>query len=320
MGCALGDSLGLPFEGASPQVIARLAPRLVQRFTPFGRGYVSDDTQHTRIVLQALMADSSATSVFERSLAWGLRRWFLQLPVGIGLGTARACIKLLLGFDAARSGVATAGNGPAMRTAILGAYCQDLDWIRRSVRTTTRITHTDPRAEQGALLVARMAAHCVGGVLTAVDVEQMREPGAVGDAVGTVLVGLKEGKTPRELVDPKGVSGFIVDTVPAVVAVVLTHPDDLQAAIECAIRLGGDTDTVAAIVGAVVGTRVGPAGLPRDWLEGFGDWPWSAEKLTALAVAASRREPPPSVWPTEMAKNLLSLPLAIGHLFWRYVH
>lgn len=45
LGCALGDSIGLPYEGARPDQVAKMAgPRLVQRFTWFGHGYASDDT------------------------------------------------------------------------------------------------------------------------------------------------------------------------------------------------------------------------------------------------------------------------------------
>ena len=68
-------------------------------------------------------------------------------------------IKLWLGFPATRSGVFSAGNGPAMRAALLGVcYGNDVPRLRALVRASTRITHTDPKAEYGALTVA-LAAH-----------------------------------------------------------------------------------------------------------------------------------------------------------------
>ena len=48
----------------------------------------------------------------------------------------------------------SAGNGPAMRAPIIGAAIDDPDLMRQLVRTSTRITHTDPKAEYGALAVA----------------------------------------------------------------------------------------------------------------------------------------------------------------------
>jgi len=99
---------------------------------------------------------------FGRDLARRLRWWFLGLPAGVGLATARACVKLWLGFSPERSGVYSAGNGPAMRSALLGAYfCDDQGAIERFVTASTRLTHTDPRALTGALAIARLAAWAV---------------------------------------------------------------------------------------------------------------------------------------------------------------
>src|SRR5205823_1644411 len=54
----------------------------------------------------------------------------------------------------------SAGNGPAMRSALLGVCLgHDPPRLRAFVRASTRLTHTDPRAERGALLVALAAHH-----------------------------------------------------------------------------------------------------------------------------------------------------------------
>ncbi|MEZ4318586.1 MAG: ADP-ribosylglycohydrolase family protein [Myxococcota bacterium] len=289
--------------------MAKLAPdRLVQGFTPWGTGYASDDTEHTRMVLQCLIRDPEGGDGFEAAFRSELRWWFLQLPVGIGLGTARACLWNLLGFQ--RSGVASAGNGPAMRAPILGAWNQSDAWLDAVVPRMTRITHVDARAEEGARLVAGLAAVAVERAPTAADVRALAR-GAVAEAVEPVLVGLAEGRVPSELTPEP--SGFVLHTVPAVVAVVLTHATDFEAAVETAVRLGGDTDTVAAIVGAIVGTRVGRAGLPEDWLAAYGDWPWTLSRLEDLA-----HERPVSAAPIGLFKVGLALPLAVFHLFRRY--
>jgi ADP-ribosylglycohydrolase len=82
----------------------------------------------------------------------------LGLPAGIGRATLRAILKLWFGFPPSKSGVFSAGNGPAMRSAVLGAAIDDLPLLRSLVGISTRITHTDPKAEYGALAVA-LAAH-----------------------------------------------------------------------------------------------------------------------------------------------------------------
>ena len=73
--------------------------------------------------------------------------------------TEHTCIvaQSWLGFGPRRSGVFSAGNGPAMRCAVIGAAVPDLAAMRRLVEINTRITHTDPKALHGALAVALAA-------------------------------------------------------------------------------------------------------------------------------------------------------------------
>ncbi len=157
----MGDAIGLPAEGLPPQRAARLfgTGPFGHRFI-FGRGMVSDDTEHTCMIAQALLAAPEDADAFVRCLGWKLRWWLLGIPAGIGLGTLRAILKLWLGFPPERSGVFSAGNGPAMRVAILGVCIdQDDEKLRSYVQVSTRLTHTDSRAEQGALIIALAARH-----------------------------------------------------------------------------------------------------------------------------------------------------------------
>ena len=56
-----------------------------------------------------------------------------------------------------RTGVYSAGNGPAMRAPVLGVLCDDLDELRQLVKISTELTHTDPKAYRSALAVALLA-------------------------------------------------------------------------------------------------------------------------------------------------------------------
>src|SRR5262245_39723339 len=118
LGTAVGDALGLPLEGISRRRAARMFPGpLRHRFLP-GRGMCSDDTEHTCMTAQAILRSGGDVEVFRRSLAWRLRGWLLGIPAGIGLATLRSILKLWIGVSPQRSGVWSAGNGPAMRAAI----------------------------------------------------------------------------------------------------------------------------------------------------------------------------------------------------------
>jgi ADP-ribosylglycohydrolase len=82
LGTAVGDSLGLPAEGLSPQRIRRRWPDGWRQRFLFGRGMVSDDTEHTLMVAEALLSNPQDAEAFQRALAWKLRWWFLALPAG----------------------------------------------------------------------------------------------------------------------------------------------------------------------------------------------------------------------------------------------
>src|SRR5262245_58283967 len=159
LGMAVGDALGLPCENLSARRLLRLFPHLDRYQFFFHRGMFSDDTEHACLTAQALLVSGGDLVKFRRDLAKRLRWWAAGLPAGTGRATARACAKLWLGWSPERSGVWSAGNGPAMRAPILGVCLgSDRERLKEFVRASTRMTHTDPKAECGALAVA-WAAH-----------------------------------------------------------------------------------------------------------------------------------------------------------------
>ena len=89
----MGDALGLPAEGMTPERIRRLGwgHAWCHRFF-LGRGMWSDDTEHTIMLAQAALAAEGDESRFVRAFAWELRWWLWGLPAGVGLGTALSTI------------------------------------------------------------------------------------------------------------------------------------------------------------------------------------------------------------------------------------
>lgn len=127
-----------------------------------------------------------------------------------------------------------------------------------------------------------------------------------------------------ELKLTRGVTGYIAHTVPVAVYAFLRHPDDYRTAIESVIRLGGDTDTVAAITGALVGARVGKAGIPKEWLDRWADWPrsvaWMEKLALKLAEGKWREAPQPAVplaWWAIPVRNLFFFLVVLTHVFRR---
>ena len=299
LGTAVGDAIGLPYEGLSRRRAARLLGAPDRHRLLFGRGMVSDDTEHTCLVAQALIAAGDNHGVFLKRLAWGLRLWMLGLPAGVGFATLRACLKLWLGVSPKRSGVFSAGNGPAMRSSIFGAAVPDRDELLTLVRLSTRITHTDPKAEYGAIAVA-LAAHLARDETTADPEIYLSELGDVlpreADALLDLLHRAAESASAGEsttafaesMGQAKGVSGYTYHCVPVAIHAWLRNPRDFRAAIIETVACGGDTDTTAAIVGGIVGSSVGKAGIPAEWIAGIRECPRSIAWMAELAQCLYR--------------------------------
>ncbi len=334
LGTAVGDALGLPAEGLSPQRRRRLMPGPWRHRLLLGRGMISDDTEHALFVAQSLLRHPDDPIAFQRRLAWHLRWWFAGLPAGVGLATARACLKLWLGFPPSRSGVFSAGNGPAMRSALIGAYFHNqLEMLRRFVLASTQLTHSDPKAAVGAEAVARLTAWAVEHDPT--------KPPDMSSIVEQLTALAPEDREWRQRIEPmqaahaarttvsdvaisigleKGVSGYIYHTVPVAIYAWLRHYGDFRATLEATLDCGGDTDTVGAIAGALAGATVGSAGIPEPWLRGIIDWPRSVRLLRRVADRLAEQRQAGRAWgevsyfwPAVLPRNLGFLLVVLLH-------
>lgn len=346
LGTAVGDALGLPAEGLSRRRQSKWWPGVLRHRFFCGRGMLSDDTEHAFMTAQALLTAGDDWERFRQSLAWQLRWWFLALPAGVGLATARSCLRLWLGVPAERSGVHSAGNGPAMRSAIIGAfYATGTGHRHKFVRASTRLTHLDPRAETAAVAVAEAAAFVCRDAATRERAgNPAPAPGFVsadngGDAIQLLMQipadaqwrelcahmksGLERGdSTPRfaeTLGLHHGVTGFAYHTVPVALYAWLRHRGAFEAALHDAVRCGGDTDTVGAICGALAGCDVGVEGIPGPWLDGLHDWPRSRRLLSTTAdqLASPNGKPVHWFWPGILPRNLFFLLVVLLHGFRR---
>jgi ADP-ribosylglycohydrolase len=328
LGTAIGDALGLPAEGLSAsQIRIRWRGEWKMRLM-FGRGMFSDDTEHTYAVAQALGAQPGDGEAFQRVLAAKLRWWFLALPGGIGMATAKACLRLWLGIPAAKSGVFSAGNGPAMRSALIGVFFRHDEKTRRSfVRASTRLTHTDPKAEAAAQAVAAAAAFEASEGKTPDFLDSL--PGFSDEpewknAMETLANHLASGNSTRDyacaLGLERGVTGYAFHTVPVALYGWLRHRGDFAAALRSVLDCGGDTDTAGAICGGIAGVASGVDNIPAEWLSRLCDFPLSRSKLEKAARAlASGAKVPGLFWPARLIRNVLFLLVVLVHGFRRFL-
>ncbi len=333
LGTAVGDALGLPYEGLSPQRAAAIFPQYNRYHLLPGHGMVSDDTEHTCMVAQSLIEARDDTALFAKHLSRRLRWWLLGLPAGVGFATLRAIGKLWCGVSPAKSGVFSAGNGSAMRSAIVGVHFRNnFTSLRRFTIASTRITHSDPKAAWGALAVAFAASmSCTAetidgeeyyGHLTAMLPAQ--EASEFLRLLRLAVTSCREEQETCEFAQSlgleRGVSGYVYHTVPVVIHAWLSSPDDFRTGVQNIIACGGDADTTGAILGGIIGCRVGKAGIPAEWLDNLWEWPRSVAWMERLGQQFA--EPDVRVAPAlpvsgMIARNLIFLCIVLLHGFRR---
>lgn len=333
IGTAVGDSLGLPMEGISARRQRKLFPApLKQRLVgPFGM--ISDDTEHTFMLAQALLESPDSPAAFQRSLARRLKWWLASVPAGVGFATLRAILKLWVGIPPSRSGVMSAGNGAAMRSALLGVYfARDAARRGQFVQASTELTHRDPRAGIAACAVAETAAWMSD---ERDDTDWLFEAfGRLGEHPewAVLVTRLRAALTlnqsvtvfAREIGATDGVSGYAFQSVPVAIYAAIRYRSDFSSALAEVITCGGDTDTVAAITGAMVGARVGVAGIPEPWRRNIAEFPRSlallhrvAEKLILQMETHTALGPVSYFWPAIPLRNLVFLGVVLAHGFRR---
>jgi poly(ADP-ribose) glycohydrolase ARH3 len=301
LGQALGDALGFVVE-SQPHQVARV---YVQGWLRGGRagewshpdfpfGQYTDDTQLARELLRSFQdVGCWEPSVFAAHLADLFRA---GRDVGAGQGTRSAALRLLMGTPWDQSGTPApyAGNGAAMRSGPLGLLLPDPVTMCQAALDQARITHLDPRSGAGAAVVARaVALEDLAGCADA-------EDSSVANAIrGLVHWGCLEppeaarflhesGIDAAHMERWQGISAFVTPSVLWSLYAFLRSPDDYWETICTAIWVGGDTDTMAAIAGAISGARVGVGALPEDLLSRLNDrGEWRAEALVELARSCS---------------------------------
>lgn len=334
VGMAVGDSLGLPYEGMSADQGRRRLGAPSRHRLVFGRGMVSDDTEHAVLTLLAAVESGGDVEVFPRLLAGKLKAWLFRLPAGVGFATLRSLLRLCAGISPKHSGVYSAGNGPAMRSGVLGLmYGDSLEQLASMVGASTRMTHSDPSAYLGAMLYAQ-AVHMAAGrdtPNTHVLMQQFSEiaqdlkgceswMGKLHQVIASVEANQPVSDFAEFLGSRGGISGYILHTVLCVLQVWLRGPDDFRGGLTEVIEAGGDTDTTGALLAGLIGVRTGEEVIPIEWRTGLRDAPLSIAYLHKLADAVGQKQPVPkpsaTVW---VLRNVWFTMIVLTHGLFRLI-
>ncbi len=296
LGLACGDALGRPVEFRSPAAIeaehGRVTEMLGNGTHRKPAGTVTDDTELALRIARSLVdrGGFDPADIADRFVAWKAGG-----PFDIGNMTRRSLDRIGRGepWDEAGEAVwaaspegANAGNGSLMRCAPHAlAFEHNRDLLRSVSRDSSRITHADPRCQDGCaalnLVVANLVTNRpdpVEGALAALDDPHEKVAGVLGRVA--------DGGDPAALSN----SGYVVHTLEAGLFHGLTA-SSAEAAIVDAVMMGGDTDTIGAVAGAVAGGRFGAAALPDRWVDTLDVGDELAELSETLAAMVAPPEP-----------------------------
>lgn len=325
---AAGDALGVPYEFGTPPPPGVEAAMTGGGLGNFAPGEWSDDTSMAIAIARVTAAGADLTMADALdSIAEGFLEWHRSNPPDVGIQTSavlrstrtrltsgaqsagRVMAEEAAGYSAARSH--SAGNGALMRTAPVAlANLDDRGRMAQAARAVAELTHGDPLAGDSCVLwceAIRVAVlegrFAVTAGLDLLPVERRDAWQAWLDDALDVARNRSE-RVPGERFRP---NGFTVTALQAAVAAIVTTdvPErmpcrHLQLALHSAVRIGDDTDTVAAIAGALLGARWGASAVPWGWRRTLNGWPGldGIELVSLAALAANGGQPDRKGWPT----------------------
>ncbi|WOP19393.1 ADP-ribosylglycohydrolase family protein [Raineyella sp. LH-20] len=292
LGLAIGDALGMPTQSFSRPQIAERYGRITapigasddQPIAPgMDAGAVTDDTEQAVIVAELLIAGHG--HVDAGAFAAALIAWEQDMIVRgshdlLGPSTKAALTALQSGTSPEESGRYGTTNGAAMRVAPVGVASPLGPGLLESVVEVSRVTHNTGLGMSAAAAVAAAVSAC----LDRQDLDHALSAAVAlageGERCGYWVAGasiprrflalrpaarrLGEDEFPQYLYDVVGTSVQSQESVVSALLIVDRYRDRPYDGLCCAASLGGDTDTIAAIAGAILGAAHGAAAFPHD--------------------------------------------------------
>jgi ADP-ribosyl-[dinitrogen reductase] hydrolase len=286
LGLALGDALGAPFEFRRAHDIPSPLPAYELPWMGRPPGSWTDDTAMARNLWNSLVANGGSLDtddVLRRHL-----EWLESSPPDVGNQTVAALREHQRGSPNAAEAVfdrrgpeVSAGNGSVMYCAPLGlAYADRADDLLEAAPALSAITHWDERCKTACVAVTLTAAALVRGddPESAVRAALARVAGREGGEELDYLTGAAGVERPIDGPD-QGFALFTAGVALRAAGEARPFDDGLREI----VALGGDTDTNAAVAGALLGALHGIDALPSHWLDSLVEASAIREEAEALA-------------------------------------
>ncbi|MDP6155879.1 MAG: ADP-ribosylglycohydrolase family protein [Candidatus Thermoplasmatota archaeon] len=298
VGTHAGDALGMPVEGFSIDKI-RGSFRKIEGFinSRLGIGTYTDDTQMTIGVAESLIDSRDFDG---EDMSWRFIRNF-EITRGYGPGTIQTLIRIRkgTGWDNASKAVfpeGSYGNGSSKRIAPIGLlYGENTAVLIEQARKASIITHSHPLSINGAQLQAFAIAKALR-LDPSENVETNRQSfltdltdfsnslaNPYPERMDIICDFLNGNPSEEEIITKLGNNEVSVNSVPTALYCSLRHLDDFREGVLMAVNLGGDTDTIGAMTGAILGASNGINSIPAEWLDNLENGEKGRDYIIALA-------------------------------------
>lgn len=258
IGGAIGDAVGAPHENTT----ATMHPVPTVQYTT---------TDDTALVLATCSSITATRTISPANIASTFLEWFRKRRIiRPGSATLQALRSLDVGAHwalAGKTGEYAAGNGAAMRVAPLAFFLVPSNPQHRTLlRDVVRITHNNDEAYAAALallIAVRQAWHARAVHLP--DIIAILPDSHTRDALHNACA-IQQYPLP-DILQRVGTSGFAAESVPAALcAAQYALREGMENALQHIICAGGDTDTIASMMGNIVGAAIGYDNLPLSFL------------------------------------------------------
>ncbi len=277
-GFCIGDALGLPVEFRSRLYLNENPVSEMIGYGTYNQpaGTWSDDTS-----MMLCTAEALCTGYDPEKIASLLVRWYTEAywtaheeVFDIGNTTRRALASIKRGARDWRSSGSTDtesnGNGALPRMLPPAWYFRDAPASRKLevAREVAAITHAHSRSICSCVIYLLFAAHLSRGTAVLEAYRRTCEEAADlledEEDIGHFhrFLGGNLGKMPEDEIES---SGYCVHSLEAAVWSILTTAS-FRDAVERAVNLGGDTDSIGALAGGLAGIRYGSGSIPGEWI------------------------------------------------------
>lgn len=277
LGAFIGDALGMPVEGYSREAIKNQYGEIREMMEArLGKGTYTDDTEMMIGTAESLIACRGFNG--EHMAKCFLENYHENR--GYGGGTKKALSLIRDGepwYTAGEKVISggSYGNGAAMRIAPVGIlYFKDEENLKKVAHRASLITHAHILGKDGAAIQAYAVAKAIQGDPNSSlkkeafinDLINFAETSEFKTRLETIKLIMNHDVSREKVVSVLGHSSVSYESVPTSIYSFLKYPNSFEEAVVYAISLGGDTDTIGAMTGAISGAFRGIEEIPERWL------------------------------------------------------